>query len=433
MREALKHDRARVQIGRISRFGLLEMSRQRLRPSLGESSLRTCPTCIGRGHVRGPESLALSILRIVEEEAMKDSTDRVVARLPIEVATFLLNEKREGVFDIEQRTGVRIVLVPDPSVTLPNYEVKRLREDDQRNETTLEASYQMTAEVDATSSFTTEPSTRADEPAVKIVPPPAPSSPLTPGSRKTGLFSSLWSKLFGKREHPTRTSSAGSSQSRGVRHGARRDTSGLERSESRRRGTGSRRGTHRAGHGEGRRRRDERREPAAGESAAAEPEVPATENAAAPGGESRSRTGRRSSRRGRRGGSRNRNRDSARPGASNAGGVDAVSTETSAATTTDATNANADSGASAGSTHLREPNGTGSPPDDNGGRVETTGDNADSIGPDAPVDADRDSACPPATAHVASRNAGSRDADGTRPPPRAATAQDARPAEKIEA
>ena len=108
------------------------MSRQRLRPSLGESSLGTCPTCNGRGYVRGPESLALSILRIVEEEAMKDMTGRIVARLPIEVATFLLNEKREGVFDIEKRTGVQVILVPDPSVTLPNYAVERVREEDQR-------------------------------------------------------------------------------------------------------------------------------------------------------------------------------------------------------------------------------------------------------------------------------------------------------------
>ena len=175
LREALKQDRARIQIRRISRFGLLEMSRQRLRPSLGDSSLRTCPTCNGRGYVRDPESLALSILRIVEEEAMKDNTGRIVARLPIEVATFLLNEKREGVLDIEKRTGAQIILVPDPSVTLPNYEVERVREEDQRNESAREASYELTAEVDSTPAFTNERATPTDEPAVKAARPPAPA------------------------------------------------------------------------------------------------------------------------------------------------------------------------------------------------------------------------------------------------------------------
>ena len=174
LREALKQDRARVQFGRISRFGLLEMSRQRLRPSLGESSLRTCPTCNGRGFVRGPESLALSVLRIVEEEAMKDLTGRIVARLPIEVATFLLNEKREGIFDIEKRTDVQIILVPDPSMILPNYQVERVRDEDHRQDSGREASYELTTEIDSAPTFATEQTARADEPAVKIVPPPAP-------------------------------------------------------------------------------------------------------------------------------------------------------------------------------------------------------------------------------------------------------------------
>ena len=204
LREALKQDRARVQLGRISRFGLLEMSRQRLRPSLGESSLRTCPTCNGRGHVRGPESLALSILRIVEEEAMKDMTGRIVARLPIEVATFLLNEKREGVFNIETRTGVQIILVPDPSVTLPNYEVERVREEDLRHDSAREASYELTTEVDDTPAFATEPAAPADEPAVKVVPPPAPPPARSPSPAETprepGLLARLRKLLFGGSE-----------------------------------------------------------------------------------------------------------------------------------------------------------------------------------------------------------------------------------------
>ena len=214
LREALRQDRARVQLGRISRFGLLEMSRQRLRPSLGESSLRTCPTCNGRGHVRGPESLALSILRIVEEEAMKDMTGRIVARLPIEVATFLLNEKREEVFNIEKQTRVRIILVPDPSMTLPNYEVERVREEDQRHDSAREASYELTAEVDPAPAFATEAVAPADEPAVKVVPPPAPppapSSPPAETPRDTGLLTRVWKKLFGGSGEPA----ASPSQSR---------------------------------------------------------------------------------------------------------------------------------------------------------------------------------------------------------------------------
>jgi hypothetical protein len=106
LRDALKQDRARVQVARISRFGLLEMSRQRLRPSLGESSQHVCPRCKGQGTIRGVESLALSVLRIVEEEAMKDSTARILAQLPVDVAAFLLNEKRRKIFEIEQRHQV---------------------------------------------------------------------------------------------------------------------------------------------------------------------------------------------------------------------------------------------------------------------------------------------------------------------------------------
>ena len=331
LREALRQDRARVQLGRISRFGLLEMSRQRLRPSLGESSLRTCPTCNGRGYVRGPESLALSILRIVEEEAMKDSTDRIVARLPIEVATFLLNEKREGVFDIERRTGVQIILVPDPSVILPNYEVERIREEDQRPDSAREASYELANEVEAVSSFATEPTARADEPAVKVVPPPAPppsrSPPPADTSGETGLFARMWKKLFsepgepGEPSEPTRVSARSRAPSRHDRRGTRRDTPGPPRgdgAESRRRGSATRRGdghpSHGPGHGDGRRRRGARTTPPAAETAeSGEQGVPPAEDPSVPsGGESRARSGRRGSRRGRRGGSRSRSRDSTR-------------------------------------------------------------------------------------------------------------------------
>lgn len=130
LREAVKMDRARVQLSRISRFGLLEMSRQRLRASLGEASQEVCPRCSGQGTIRSVESLALSILRLVEEEAMKDKTAKVMAQLPVDVATFLLNEKRDAVTEIEQRHRVQILLVPNRTMETPHYSVQRVRADD---------------------------------------------------------------------------------------------------------------------------------------------------------------------------------------------------------------------------------------------------------------------------------------------------------------
>ena len=135
----MRHDRARVQLGRISRFGLLEMSRQRLRPSLGDSAHNVCPRCSGHGTVRGTESLALSILRIMEEESIKDNTGQIQAQLPIEVATYLLNEKRRSIRSIEKRHSVELVIVPNPNLETPHYKVLRHRLDD----TISDASYNL--------------------------------------------------------------------------------------------------------------------------------------------------------------------------------------------------------------------------------------------------------------------------------------------------
>ena len=129
MRDALKLDRARVQIGRISRFGLMEMSRQRLRPSLGETSGVVCPRCNGQGTIRDVRSLSLSIMRLIEEEAMKERSAQIRAILPVPVATYLLNEKRSVLADIESRQGVRVVLLPNPDMDTPHYDVQRLRDD----------------------------------------------------------------------------------------------------------------------------------------------------------------------------------------------------------------------------------------------------------------------------------------------------------------
>lgn len=139
MRDAVKQDRARIQLGRISRFGLLEMSRQRLRPSIGETSQGVCPRCSGTGHVRGVESLALSILRLMEEEAIKENTQQVQAQVPVPVATYLLNEKRRSVFHIEKHHSVNILIIPNPNMVTPQYEVIRVRKD----EGIEEASYDM--------------------------------------------------------------------------------------------------------------------------------------------------------------------------------------------------------------------------------------------------------------------------------------------------
>ncbi|MDP8568433.1 ribonuclease E/G [Methylophilus aquaticus] len=142
LRDALHHDRARVQMGKISRFGLLELSRQRLRPSLGETNHATCPRCNGTGHIRGIESTALHILRITQEEAMKDNSAIIQVQLPVEAATFLLNEKRADIHKIEQRTGVEVVLIPNIHMETPNYNITRIRHDDV-NEETAQASYKM--------------------------------------------------------------------------------------------------------------------------------------------------------------------------------------------------------------------------------------------------------------------------------------------------
>lgn len=134
LKDAVKQDRARVQIGRISRFGLLEMSRQRLRPSLGESATHVCPRCHGRGTIRSTESSALSILRLIEEEAIKDNTSQIHAQVPVSVATYLMNEKRDAVRRIEQRNNIRVFIIPNEHLETPNYEVVRIRHDEELDE-----------------------------------------------------------------------------------------------------------------------------------------------------------------------------------------------------------------------------------------------------------------------------------------------------------
>ena len=173
LRDALHADRARVQTGKISRFGLLELSRQRLRPSLGETNHAACPRCSGTGHIRGIESTALHILRITQEEAMKDNSAIIQVQLPVEAATFLLNEKRADIHKIEQRMGVEVILIPNIHMETPNYNIVRIKHDDV-NEETSQASYKMVempAETAYVRSLNEEASPKVPEALVKGITP----------------------------------------------------------------------------------------------------------------------------------------------------------------------------------------------------------------------------------------------------------------------
>jgi ribonuclease E len=183
LKDALKLDRARVQIGRISRFGLLEMSRQRLRPSLGEATQIVCPRCEGHGRIRGVESLSLSALRLVEEHAMKDSTGQVLVQAPPSVANFLVNEKRKQLSEIEARHDVNVIVVADDKLETPHLEIQRLRAADIGEET--RPSYQRTTPVAPTPlPQMLRPSEEPEQPAVagvvRAVPAPERPEPTAP-------------------------------------------------------------------------------------------------------------------------------------------------------------------------------------------------------------------------------------------------------------
>ncbi len=209
MRQSLEADRARVQVGRISRFGLLEMSRQRLRPSLGETSGIVCPRCNGRGTIRDVESLSLSVLRLIEEEALKDRTAEVRAHVPVAVATFLLNEKREALAATESRTRVRILVLPSEHMVTPHFDVQRLR-DDSEAVMSGESSYSMSteAEVEEPVPVSQTKAIVRPEAAVKRIEPtrpaPTPATPATPiaatqavQESQPGLFKGLIKSLAG--------------------------------------------------------------------------------------------------------------------------------------------------------------------------------------------------------------------------------------------
>src|SRR5579871_2934008 len=224
LRDAVRQDKARIQIGRISRFGLLEMSRQRLRPSLGESTHITCPRCEGLGTIRSVESLALAILRVIGEESRKDRSSKVIAQLPVEVATFLINEKRDWLRALEDRNRCEIVLVPNPHLQTPNYSLRRVREDELGLPENSGNSFQLAEQppVDVATP-SAEPKKAAEPAAVQPIMPVAPAplvanvwtanaepalaaaavaaAPTLPVYRE-GIFRRLWVWLFGSGQRP---------------------------------------------------------------------------------------------------------------------------------------------------------------------------------------------------------------------------------------
>jgi ribonuclease E len=274
MRDAVKQDRARIQIGRISRFGLLELSRQRLRPSIGEAALEDCPRCAGLGHIRSVESIALAVLRLIGEEARKDRTARVLAQLPVDVATYLINEKREWLNALEQRSKAEIVLVPNRYMETPVYEIRRVRDDEiglpehstvshripSRPQIDIDAiaTEQPTPPLPVAAVTSVVPTTPAPPPPpepVVVAAPAAPSATVYQYGPRDGIFVRAWHWLFGDKRAPLPETAAAAA-------------SAAERSRGRDRGEHRRDELRRDGRRDGRRdehRRDARRGEARGE------------------------------------------------------------------------------------------------------------------------------------------------------------------------
>ena len=261
LRDALRFDRARVQMGKISRFGLMELSRQRLRPALAETSYIPCPRCTGTGHIRSTESAALHILRILEEEAMKENTGAVHVQVPVDVATFLLNEKRPDIQAIELRHKVTILLIPNVHLETPAHTITRLRHDDLNNDDLREPSYKMVEQPveEAIRQATREDAGKPRQEAVikgiapeqpaPVIPEKAPEGPATaPVAAKpeAGIISRIMSWFRSEPapapapapapepvRKPRETRREGNDGRRGGRNGNRRDSERGQRNEQR--------------------------------------------------------------------------------------------------------------------------------------------------------------------------------------------------------
>ena len=275
LQNALKHDRARVQIGRISRFGLLEMSRQRLRPSLGESSQMVCPRCDGHGRVRSVESLSLSILRVVEEHAMKENTGQVLVQAPSQIANYLLNEKRRAITEIEQRHDSPIIIVADPALDIPHYTVTRLRENELGEESSKPSYHRTSPRKLELHALTKNQLNIPPAPAVTKVQPvqpmpnrpvetfdgdvaPAPAAPVAAAPvaapQKRGFWSRLMSVFTGDDDAPAAAQAAATGKPQGERprledRGPRNDRGG-QRGDRNERGNRGDRTNERSDRGE---------------------------------------------------------------------------------------------------------------------------------------------------------------------------------------
>jgi ribonuclease E len=285
LREAVKQDRARIQLGKISRFGLLELSRQRLRPSISESTNIVCPRCTGMGVIRSVESLALAVLRLIGEEARKDRTAKVIAQLPVDVATYLMNEKRDWLHDIEERSHVDIVLVPNKYLETPAYELRRVRDDETDLPENSVISHHMAIEpkidLDAIASAEEEAAPTPQQPAVTTIIPSTPAPPAAPevvaapvaiaaapiaiaapayGPRDNVLVR-MWRWLAGDKRAPEPQTTAPSNAGRGGKDGERdRPRHDRDRSERGRGRDGRRDGRDGRGRGERGSRDEARRE-----------------------------------------------------------------------------------------------------------------------------------------------------------------------------
>jgi len=252
LRDALHFDRARVQMGKISRFGLMELSRQRLRPALNEGSHITCPRCNGTGVVRDAESSALHVLRLLQEEAMKEGTASLHAQVPVDVATFLLNEKRNDIAKLESRLKVNLVLIPNKNLETPHHHIERLRHDDPRLEDT-KSSFELVSQPEAPVTWSPNKAQEAKarpEALVKGITPsqpapvsaPAPAAPVKAAPQSAGLFQRLMNWLTGSSapaeapaapEAEAKKAAAGRGRS-GARHNERRERGHGERNRHRR-------------------------------------------------------------------------------------------------------------------------------------------------------------------------------------------------------
>ena len=330
IREALEVDRARIQVGRISRFGLLEMSRQRLRPSLGETSGIVCPRCTGQGTIRTTKSLALAILRLIQEEAVKERTGEVQAIVPVDVSAFLLNEKRGEINDIESRSGVRIVVVASPYLDTPHFEVRRLRDDEVDESRKLSIDIELPSPTEPAVDAANEPAVSAPEALVRGVTPDAPapevSSEEKPAEKRQrqsrggqrqrnqkpaqpGLLARLWAMLFGGDSQPKSKQRQGNRGGKGAQNRNRsRNRSGDRQRDDRKDGDNNRQ-RNRGGRNDRDNRRNGRNRKPEGDEAANTQQQAAQVDTDNTGGEQNGEQPKRPRRRrGRRGGQRHNDR-----------------------------------------------------------------------------------------------------------------------------